>query len=609
MISDILTAVASPVQRCIRCLHSPSIKPGHLVISAFLLLLGGCASQVNMLPTLNEETVLQPQQGVVVAKVINASSYPLPFNQLTINPKNLNESDQVKSPRLTALTNNYRGSTVFAAPVNAGDYALSSIRAFHSHGDFWYSRFVTTNAKFGTFRVNPGQVTDLGTIIYYPKSQGDKYINLLLRQPSPAPASTLYESFPFYQFDLDSVRSWEEDEYEQERNSNYVSAARNPVTYNDQYLGPDGSLYFVGKLGVIIKRSPDGEWSLDAVDTNIDLYTIAANSRGDLVVAGDEGKVFIKHNGEWQNASISHKARVHHVRFEDDNTIDLISSEQHLLKVLRSENLANPQWDHLTTFRSGRGWFDATGQLTYDTDPKKSDSKKIAYPRPVYSVDLKRVDNRTELFVRTNYHTSSPMFNNGKLESFVVHTANWDILGEGNRNEYSSIVNAGATKLAVKEAGFWSWDGKPDYLKLDQDSGQWEEISTAIRSCPEGAHQVASHCELPGSSQHYKLTVDRFTFASTPWFKSNDEVLAVGLFQEKSAETGKKETKPRLIQSLNGGKVWAKTGHPLPAGFCGTLIPDVKDRLLLTCKGGSTDFYESLDNGASWQHVREHENF
>ncbi|QIL90076.1 hypothetical protein GNX18_10145 [Microbulbifer sp. SH-1] len=582
-----------------------------VALGAVLLFLGGCASQVNMLPTLSEKTVLQPQQGVVVAKVINASSYPLPFNQLTINPKNLNESSEVKSPRLTALANNYRGSTVFAAPVNAGDYALSSIRAFHSHGDFWYSRFVTTDAKFGTFRVNPGQVTDLGTIIYYPKSQGDKYINMLLRQPSEAAGSTLHESFPFYDFTLDSVHGWMEDEYEQERNSNYVSAARNPVTYNEQYAGPDGSLYFVGKLGIIIKRSPQGEWSMDAVDTNIDLYTIVANQRGDLVVAGDEGKVFIKRvNGDWQDVSIAHQLRVHQATFAGDNTIDLITSENHLLKVWRSTDLANVDWQHLVTFRSDRGWLDPNGVLTYDTNPKpKNGSQQAVSPRNISSVDLKWIEDRNEIFVRTIARYSEPMFENGKLESFVVDTSDWQILGEGNEQQYSTVVNAGATQLAIKEAGFWSWDGKPDYLKLNKNNGQWEEISTSISGCPPGTKIVGDSCRAKGSKGRYQQKVDRFSFASTPWFKNNDEVLAIALFREKSAESGETENKARLIHSVDGGKVWTKSEDPLPSEFCGTLIPDVKDRLLLTCKGSSMDFYESLDEGASWKHVREHENF
>jgi hypothetical protein len=140
-----------------------------------LLLLGGCANQVNMLPSLQKTTNIADDQGVVVARIINASNYRFPFNQLTVNPENVNESTTIKPERLVAIKQSVGGSTVFSAPIKAGHYSLSSIRAFHVVGDYSYSRFVSADAQMGTFEVKPGVVTDLGTLIYYPKVQEDKY--------------------------------------------------------------------------------------------------------------------------------------------------------------------------------------------------------------------------------------------------------------------------------------------------------------------------------------------------------------------------------------------------------------------------------------------------
>lgn len=155
------------------------------------LLLTGCATDTNLLATLDTKTVLMPDQGIVVVRIVNATDYPLPMNQVTIAPDNLNESDKVKFDRLSALDVDLDGSTVFASPTKAGTYALSSIRAYHFRGDYYYSHFAATDAKFGTFQIKAGQVTDLGTIIYYHKPQEDKYLQMLVRAPETSTGEVL----------------------------------------------------------------------------------------------------------------------------------------------------------------------------------------------------------------------------------------------------------------------------------------------------------------------------------------------------------------------------------------------------------------------------------
>ena len=106
-----------------------------MILLPLLFILSGCAAQVNMLPTLNPQTVLAPQEGVVVVRIINASSYPLPFNQLTIAPENLNANAKILPSRLSALDKDIEGSTIFAAPAQAGNYSLSGVSSFHFRDD------------------------------------------------------------------------------------------------------------------------------------------------------------------------------------------------------------------------------------------------------------------------------------------------------------------------------------------------------------------------------------------------------------------------------------------------------------------------------------------
>ena len=55
-----------------------------VTICSIGLLLTGCATNTNMLETLSEKTVLTPDQGIVVVRIINATDYSLPLNQVTI---------------------------------------------------------------------------------------------------------------------------------------------------------------------------------------------------------------------------------------------------------------------------------------------------------------------------------------------------------------------------------------------------------------------------------------------------------------------------------------------------------------------------------------------
>lgn len=566
------------------------------------LLLSGCAGQVNMLPTLSEQTRLQADQGIVVARVVNASAYPLPFNHLTITPENLNESGQIKPERLVAPYPLADSSTVFSSPVTAGSYSLSSIRAFHSQGEYWYSRFVSADARFGTFEVIPGQVTDLGTIIYYPKSQEDKYIDTLLRLPEPEPGEVLAKYFPFYPFDPGVIRGWDGDDYDEERESLYVSAAQNPVTYQGSYLAPDGSIYFLAKLGVIIKRTAGGDWELDAVDTNLDLTAIAQNDRGDLVVGGGEGRLFWKPaGGAWRDISLHHSHRIEELFFHGGG-IDVLAKQQTKLSVLRMNvSRGELQWQELDHYTPLQGW-----QSMPRPEEEKPGKKQPRKPRKISGVTLSAIADETYITVHTLSMRQDPVFSNSKPEVFGYRGDNWQVYMPESKPDISAIVQAGAIKLGIRQAGFWSWTGRPSYLRYVESSGQWEEIATFVLRCD---GQITHDRDCPQGDKAVRSKRHSFSLRTVPWFKNELQAIAAVAFANVNIWTGERSSDTRLLSTDDGGKSWSDTGHSLPKPYCYSVVPQVVDRLMVSCNGASGDFYESLDNGASWQHVRQHENF
>ena len=577
-----------------------------------ILILGGCAGGVNMLPTLTEKNSPKNEEGVVVVRVINASAYPLPFNQFTIAPKNLNESKKIKPSRLQALSISTTNSTIFSAPVKAGSYSLSSIRAFHMRGEFWYSRWAGADAQFGTFNVNPGQVTDLGTVIYYPKPEKDKYINTLLRHPVLEKGQTLEQHFSFYSFNNEDVITWSEDEYQDQREALYASIVQNPVTFNEQYLAPDDTVYFIGKLGVILSRTPDKEWELDAVDSDLDLSAIAQSVDGDLVVGGDEGAIFYKPLGEeWKNISIDNSHHIEDFYFSADKTLTVVSRQETKLHVMSLASV-DEEWQTKTTYDYVKGWQNTNPEFQFvenpDGDKKKTKNNKK--PKRIVSAELSNEQGNNIIVVKYQSMHENIAFGIGDTETYAYDPITWQVRKHNSSLGIDKVFNAGATKIGVEYAGFWSWTGKSTYYKQDNVTEEWQEISTSIMKCKKETSELKGDvCVENDSKKVVKASKESFSFTSIPWFRDNTYGVAIVSFSDFNFWTGKRSNETKIIETKDGGKSWQVTENKLPNKFCAQIVNEVKDSLLLSCKGVSSDFYESTDNGKSWTLVREQENF
>ncbi len=572
-------------------------------VALLTLLLGACAGQVNMVPPLDQQTILGKEQGVLVARVINASSNSLPYNQLTIVPENYNESEQIKMDRLVAPQSAMNGTTVFASPVKAGRYSLNNVRAFHSGGQFWYSDFIGTNSKFGTFEVRPGKVTDLGTLIYYPKSEGAKYIKTLLRKPDSATGSVLNEHFPAFSVKKNNLLTWHDDGRDSERFENYIFAVQNPVTLKQIYRAPDGTLYFLGKLGFIFKRTPDGRWLNDAVDTDYDLNAIAVNHYGDTVVGGSEGRMFLKRGQKhWLNISLNREANIEEVAFVGWRDVDVIAREETRLVVYRLNiTRVNEGWRLVNSFTTDKGWQNLPKEVMPD---RRTPRERIA--------NIKTLEWGGKHYITVNSHSTNldPMFANSSSEMFLYNPSNWAIAEVKDEPPISSVLDAGVTKMGIKRAGFWSWDGRPDYFRYDIAKNEWQEMKTSMQRCSDGSFQASRDCsnvvdDSPNARKRGKTV--SFQFVSVPWFESNLTGYAAVTFPLQKDEDGKVIRK--LLKTIDGGLNWSEAEGDLPKPWCLQIVPHIEDRLLLTCNGSSTDFYESRNGGVDWRHVRQHGNF
>lgn len=568
------------------------------LLVAFLL--GGCAGQVNILPPITKDTNLNPNEGIVVARIVNTSAYPLPFNYLTIAPENLNESEKVKWLRLSFLEKSVNSTSVFSSAVPAGNYALSDIYSYISRGDYYYQKGASADTEFGVFQVKPGEVTDLGTIIYYPKPQEDKYLNTLVRLPETEKGEVLQKHFPFYSFDPELINSWKNDDFNDERQNTFASMAQNPVTFDDRYLAPDGSIYFLAKLGVIVKRTSLGEWELDAVDTNLELTSVSQNQQGDIAVGGAEGRLFFKTAvGDWQDISLDTASKVEKLVLSQTQ-LQVIASEKTEL-IIYQANLADSQlnWQEINRYSYVKGW---TSNPPTE-EPKKGVTKK---PRRITNVALTEISGDHFITIRSQSASSTPVFGGGDPNTYAYNPETWEINLSKEAPDVSSILDAGAIKVGIKQAGFWSWDGKPTFLRYVEDTGEWLEISTKIRTCDDVIVKTST-CDKNGTI--VKASTDSFTLGSIPWFTTPTDAIAIANISDFNFWASTRSNTVKILSTDDGGKTWTDTGNELPNEYCSSLVPEVADQLVVTCSGATGDVYQSSDNGATWEHVRQHENF
>lgn len=564
---------------------------------------------MNMAKPLTEKSKPTSQKGVVTAKVINVGPYPLPFNQLTIAPDNVNESKKVVPTRLQSKKTNTKGTTIYASEVDPGTYAVTSIRSFHINGDYSYSRFVTTDAQMGTFDVKPGHVTDLGTLIYYPKPDGDRYRDVLMRLPSFQNnlGATLTNYFPYVKSHKEGMLTWHDDEQDEERNILYSSIVQNPVLFNKRVQGPNGDIHFLSKLGVILSLNNDGEFVMDAVDTNDSLVALDEHISGSKAVADELGRIFVQQPDEaWKTLDVDFPRHVHKLTFISASELEVIASSVSRLYVQRV-NLNSLAKTTLNTFSHDDSWKNTAYRKVGKKKDRYSKGSKKKKKR-ITSVYLYKENDTSYISIRGLGLLVPFAFGGGSSITFPYDPESWIIKSPKVDKDIDMIMPAGNKKLGIEYAGFWSWSGKPTYYVLDGKESR--KLNTLALGCTEGEITVNYSCTA--GNKHLEDT--EFSLSSIPIFMDDKVAYVLGTLNGYDKELKKtfgveSNKQVQVLKTVDGGIHWTPTGNLPPENFCTDFVPEVADKLLLYCNGATGDFYESVDGGETWNQVREQVNF
>ncbi|MDT0594529.1 WD40/YVTN/BNR-like repeat-containing protein [Glaciecola petra] len=577
---------------------------------AIILLISGCASSVNVATQISQQQGLNPEEGILTARVINTSSYSLPFNQIYIAPKEVNSAKEVKPFIAYAEDRPIGDSALFAVSLPPGEYSLSVVSSFVFRGNGYYSRAAFADPEFGVFKVEANKVTDLGTIVYYPKPEGERYANLLARVPGTAEGNLLGRYFPQYAAKANNVLSWDEDELEEDRFLTYATIAQNPLEFSDIVAAPDGSIYLLGKLGVILRYSSEDGFETLAVETDLALNSFDQNDAGARITGGHEGALFYQDPGQdWQAINIPEKVTVHHVSFYQENQFDVVYSTKNDVNIVRynTEDLNTPSTLNTYTYRTG--WDLLQEKQITEKSLKKMAKRKAAKKREIGSVFVSEKGDKREISVSVFISGQWDYFNAGDLDGFAYQPDTWEMREvEENDEEMDIILNAGMAELGIKLPGFWSWDGMPQYYTRANENATWQETATRIESCDSGKEPNAKgYCVVNGKV--YDPKRKSFSFISKPWFWNAQEGLAIVSFSDISFWSGERSQETKILLTSDGGASWEESDLSLPNEYCVTIVTEIKDRILLSCDGASSDFYESTDLGESWQHIRQQQAF
>lgn len=572
-----------------------------LILAVFVL--SACESTVTMAPKLSSnKTNVTQSDGIVVARVINTSKFPFALNQMFIAPKELASSKKVKPFLAYAEDEPVGNSSLFAISLPNGEYSISTIRAMYFNGNYYYQRGAYVDPTFGTFKVESGKVTDLGTIVFYPKPQDDQYIDTLVRVPDTADGKLLEKYFPKYAKSADDVLTWDEDGLDDDRFTDYANIAQNPINFTKIVQPNDDSLYFLSSLGVILKYTND-EFEELAVNSDLKLNTLDENDSGDLLVGGYEGALFYKdvNSDEWRDMSLAFDTTVFDVSFVNEKVFDVLSVSGTQLRVDRYDLDNMDLVSNLNTYSFLKKWKNSA-LVNKAAVNKKPKVKTISNVGVIQSNGIKK------LRVIAHNVGKYSVFGRKTIENYDVVDEQWVTQPSSSEGEVDQTTIAGNVELGMKLPGFWALRYIPTYYVRANTTQPWSKITDFIYYCKEGAtlNSKATCIKNGKVSERRKKS---FTFLSRPWFSDENNGIAIVNFSSVSFWSGERSTETKILSTNNAGKLWVETELELPKPYCNEIITEISDYILLSCDGATTDFYRSDDMGESWEHIRQQQAF
>jgi hypothetical protein len=337
------------------------IRHGFFSLLVVASLIAGCMpSKVLLVPDAETYTVVPAGQGVVAFQLIDTDS-GIPLEYLTIAPKDVNEADENKFIQIEVLKVSDGGAHTYVGVVPAGQYSINQFMGTMVQGQLIFRRTVPSDPSFGTFAVQPGMMTNLGTALYYAKPNGPLYEHVLVRHGDFGEAAELvrrdFSELSGSIANIDSPIRWDEDGYADERFNQYLNVVQNPLSLGRwQLLGEE--LVVLSQAGAMLRASSSGEWAQDFVETDFPLLMIDRNAGGEELVCAEGAYLFHKSSAdaEWQALQLPENANLIAARIDDGGNIHIVDRKQTALTVYERPAGEQSSWSATMVYRQKSAW-------------------------------------------------------------------------------------------------------------------------------------------------------------------------------------------------------------------------------------------------------------
>ncbi len=545
---------------------------------------------MNMVKKFTETAALTPEQGVVIARVINASTYPHNFNYLTLTPKNVYEEEENKFQRLTSIKDLPNKATLFGSQVAAGEYTFSDVFSYHVFYEYYYKLFGSADENFGTFKVEPGKITDLGTIIYYRKPDGDRYYTVLARKSNAGDTLTYIKNeLPELVAGIDqqNILGWDEDDREYERHETFLNVAQNPTTYTGLFPQPDGSLVLTCPLGMLQYRDASGNWTIEGLNTDYSLTAYSKNALGNEMTADGAGNIFVRSSADsdWKPiAKPDAKGDLASAHLNNNNEIIVIYSNKTGLTINTLSSPDETVWERRFVYKKlekQKGWISdeaysreyEVAKTTWSPKNAKKPSRKIDYD------NFNAVQHKDHLLLSLEKNLY-------QIDLDTIRITKKDI-----KQSSSRIGKKANDQLYTNKYSSWSGAAIVNY-SLD-DGTTWHAYSKKIDRCPDKA---GSNKRCPDGKARIRIR----SHVGIPIFYKDGTAYSIVKKKDRSFWKSEVETTYHLVVSENGGKYWRYTENSEPPKYCNTLYKGTsEDEILLGCVTGA--FYKTDKHSIDWQ--------
>jgi hypothetical protein len=341
-----------------------------MIIRKRLLLWVGCIALVHVLggsamaagPTADGkyDVKFAPGQGIFAIRVV--ANRPAGTFYAKLGVLILKNSGTGKEVRVQDSAPDYTSYSMFTAAIPEGTYEIKEFKNW-TQGLFSLTQDVKVGAVIGTFQVSDGRMSDLGTMAYvrklYPVNATGYSLAFDEQERATAYSRSLWEPEVIAAIDKGTL-GWQPLEPQQVRpvlTEEHLSTERGLI---NPTVDAAGILRGGVAFGQIVTRAADGLWRREKVPTLQPVTATATLTDGTLIVAADEGLIFMRTPGsQWVLKSLAPTARPAFIGAQEDGGIFVVAEVPEGIAVYHAAS-AKSAWEETRKFElnnspGGRG--------------------------------------------------------------------------------------------------------------------------------------------------------------------------------------------------------------------------------------------------------------